>query len=328
MASRESRFARFVSLGPARPQPNAGASVTSNEESLQSVDHSSSLVALTQARSLVSNAPSKQSQGNGRSSRRPPIINTCSPFFLLLYIYHNVNRIGSAASALSFRRTWGCTYQASRNPSPPQRVERAASTKLPRTLSAKTTTVSAHIALTWGRSSCSCLSGRVGEMERRSASPGRPLSSRLAEIKDQYKQASRPGSGRVSVRCVPPPGQAPAAWCRVEGRLTCAPFSPDQVDPNRRSGQRPIGYTCYLCGSQYGSHRCGACRLGCCAWPLLPCWPTLPPLTRSPPPRSLFIHIPQCEEKYVRVEEAKLPRERRPLPARPPRLVEAMEVRA
>ncbi|KAF5841482.1 hypothetical protein DUNSADRAFT_12647 [Dunaliella salina] len=54
----------------------------------------------------------------------------------------------------------------------------------------------------------------------------------------------------------------------------------------RREGERPRAYTCYLCGQQYGS-------------------------------ASLMIHIPQCQKKWIAVEEQKPRRERRPLPPPP-----------
>jgi hypothetical protein len=46
---------------------------------------------------------------------------------------------------------------------------------------------------------------------------------------------------------------------------------------------KPRAYTCYLCGQQYGS-------------------------------RSLAIHIPQCQDKWLQKEEQKSKAERRPLP--------------
>ena len=59
--------------------------------------------------------------------------------------------------------------------------------------------------------------------------------------------------------------------------------------PTRREGQRPIGFTCYLCGQQYGS-------------------------------QSLMKHIPQCQKKWVMVESQKPRKEQRPLPPMPPEL--------
>eukprot|EP01023_Acetabularia_acetabulum_P047817 TRINITY_DN5041_c0_g2_i3.p1 TRINITY_DN5041_c0_g2~~TRINITY_DN5041_c0_g2_i3.p1 ORF type:complete len:467 (-),score=81.56 TRINITY_DN5041_c0_g2_i3:1644-3044(-) len=52
---------------------------------------------------------------------------------------------------------------------------------------------------------------------------------------------------------------------------------------------RPKAYVCFLCGCQYGS-------------------------------QSLKIHIPKCEEKFVKVESQKQKSERRPLPMRPAEL--------
>ncbi len=59
--------------------------------------------------------------------------------------------------------------------------------------------------------------------------------------------------------------------------------------PPRREGQRPIAFTCYLCGQPYGS-------------------------------QSLLKHIPQCQKKWLMVEGAKPRREQRPLPPMPPEL--------
>jgi zinc-finger of a C2HC-type len=50
--------------------------------------------------------------------------------------------------------------------------------------------------------------------------------------------------------------------------------------------QKPRAYTCYLCGQQYGS-------------------------------KSLPIHVPQCQEKWVKKEETKSKADRRRLPACP-----------
>ncbi len=65
--------------------------------------------------------------------------------------------------------------------------------------------------------------------------------------------------------------------------------SPSRAPPARRDGQRPMAFTCYLCGQQYGS-------------------------------QSLLKHIPQCQKKWLMVEGAKPRREQRPLPPMPPEL--------
>ncbi|KAK9808816.1 hypothetical protein WJX72_004195 [[Myrmecia] bisecta] len=62
---------------------------------------------------------------------------------------------------------------------------------------------------------------------------------------------------------------------------------------NGYPAERPRAYTCYLCGQQYGS-------------------------------KSLPIHIPQCQEKWVKVEEQKLKKERRPVPPPPPELTDEL----
>jgi hypothetical protein len=59
--------------------------------------------------------------------------------------------------------------------------------------------------------------------------------------------------------------------------------------PQRKEGQRPTGFTCYLCGQQYGS-------------------------------QSLLLHIPQCQKKWVMVESQKPRQEQRPLPPPPPEI--------
>lgn len=52
---------------------------------------------------------------------------------------------------------------------------------------------------------------------------------------------------------------------------------------------RPVAFCCYLCGAQFGS-------------------------------RSLFIHIKQCQEKWLKKEQEKPRAERRPLPEPPAEL--------
>ena len=58
--------------------------------------------------------------------------------------------------------------------------------------------------------------------------------------------------------------------------------------------RRPNAVVCYLCGQQYGT-------------------------------ASIGIHIPQCQDKWLKVEAHKPKRERRPLPRAPAGLDEALK---
>jgi hypothetical protein len=98
--------------------------------------------------------------------------------------------------------------------------------------------------------------------------------------------------------------QAPVRRGKVAGGTHCTqrPGSssgmgmgsgPSRMAPARRGtgpgggpAQRPMAYTCYLCGQQYGS-------------------------------KSLPIHIPQCQEKWLKTESVKPKNERRRLPESP-----------
>ena len=62
--------------------------------------------------------------------------------------------------------------------------------------------------------------------------------------------------------------------------------APAGAGPGGGPAQKPRAYTCYLCGQQYGS-------------------------------RSLPIHIPKCQEKWLQVESQRPKAERRPLPEAP-----------
>ncbi|GIL72949.1 hypothetical protein Vretimale_4597 [Volvox reticuliferus] len=115
---------------------------------------------------------------------------------------------------------------------------------------------------------------------QRPSSPGRwgpgakvPLSHRLAQVKAVYS-ATKLTHSMDSFR-------------RSDG-ADGAPRTRGEAMP-RREGQRPTGFTCYLCGQQYGS-------------------------------QSLMVHIPQCQKKWVMVEAQKPRGEQRPLPPMPPEL--------
>ncbi|KAK9848940.1 hypothetical protein WJX84_004493 [Apatococcus fuscideae] len=73
------------------------------------------------------------------------------------------------------------------------------------------------------------------------------------------------------------------------GKIASAPRIPAGKAGMGGMSAKPRGYTCYLCGQQYGSN-------------------------------SLKIHIPQCQEMWVKKEEWKPKRERRPVPPPPPEL--------
>ncbi|KAK9862143.1 hypothetical protein WJX84_000129 [Apatococcus fuscideae] len=102
-----------------------------------------------------------------------------------------------------------------------------------------------------------------------------PASSSTAKFEKMLDAAMKAGAG------VPGSGT---------GKIAAAP----RIPASSRGGMggmtsKPRGYSCYLCGQQYGSN-------------------------------SLKIHIPQCQEKWVKKEEWKPKRERRPVPAPPPEL--------
>ncbi|GFR40425.1 hypothetical protein Agub_g999 [Astrephomene gubernaculifera] len=119
-----------------------------------------------------------------------------------------------------------------------------------------------------------------------------PLSQRLAQVKAVYNAARLnrslgnmlQGGGtanRPEVRAAAAAAAAAAASPGRGGGRTAT--------PTRQGGQRPVGFTCYLCGQQYGS-------------------------------QSLMVHIPQCQKKWVMVESSKPRLEQRPLPPMPPEL--------
>ncbi|KAG2482453.1 hypothetical protein HYH03_018622 [Edaphochlamys debaryana] len=128
-----------------------------------------------------------------------------------------------------------------------------------------------------------------GGWDQATAGAKEPLSQRLAQVQAVYAAAkfnrsldSILQSGTSALR---PEAQAVAS-------RTAAAAASQRGPPNtppRREGQRPTGFTCYLCGQQYGS-------------------------------QSLFMHIPQCQKKWIMVESQKPRREQRPLPPPPPEL--------
>ena len=141
-----------------------------------------------------------------------------------------------------------------------------------------------------------------------SNSPGKPtLSEKLAATRTSFMNKSIDGAmGALSAR---PPG---AARPSTSGGGSMRPPSGGRGGgPNMNA--KPQALTCYLCGTQHFSQR----------WvgPLLESTESLfvprsfVTLVLS---RSLFIHIAACQKKWVQVEGAKLPRERRALPPPPP----------
>ena len=80
------------------------------------------------------------------------------------------------------------------------------------------------------------------------------------------------------------------------------PKLPEDISIGRRSGassapvkQRPVGYTCYMCGMPFGS-------------------------------ASLLRHIPHCQKRWLMEEDLKEPCDQRSLPPPPPEMVGLTEL--
>ena len=141
-----------------------------------------------------------------------------------------------------------------------------------------------------------------------SNSPGKPtLSEKLAATRTSFMNKSIDGAmGALSAR---PPGTARPSTS--SGGSMRPPSGGRGGGPNMNS--KPQALTCYLCGTQHFSQR------WVCPLPE-PTESLFLPVHSSLwcCPCSLFIHIAACQKKWVQVEGAKLPRERRALPPPPP----------
>ena len=146
-----------------------------------------------------------------------------------------------------------------------------------------------------------------------SLSPGKPtLSEKLAATRTSFMNKSIDGAmGALSAR---PPGAARPSTS--SGGSMRPPSGGRGGGPNMNA--KPQALTCYLCGTQHFSQRwAGQLPVLSAHW-LIISSPSLAASHLSLCPCSLFIHIAACQKKWVQVEGAKLPRERRALPPPPP----------